>query len=281
MNAIRLAVALTLAGLLTACAMPQPQTMPPSGPSAPSGSSAPSGLPTPGMPTPSTPLPSPSTPGSTPSTGESGDSSSLPTGGEMPLPGGEEPAPAGGEMPSGPPPGGEGDVGDLDEQLDESLEDFDETVAGDGNGGSSGEIDILNPMGQSSSGVQSDEPIYEEASMETDSTPMENDEIAERAAEGAPASESSESGEESGSAQGGAGGGGSAAPEAADGQNSGGASSAGEEGGANIIPIPDDIGDGRDDDIVMRQIREAAMKETNPELREKLWDEYRRIRDQR
>ena len=37
----------------------------------------------------------------------------------------------------------------------------------------------------------------------------------------------------------------------------------------------------RDDDIVMRQIREAAMKETNPELREKLWDEYRRIRDQR
>jgi protein-S-isoprenylcysteine O-methyltransferase Ste14 len=27
--------------------------------------------------------------------------------------------------------------------------------------------------------------------------------------------------------------------------------------------------------VVARQLREAAMKEENPELREKLWDEYR------
>jgi hypothetical protein len=39
--------------------------------------------------------------------------------------------------------------------------------------------------------------------------------------------------------------------------------------------IPPDVGDGADDDIVARQLREAAMKEEDPELREKLWDEYR------
>ncbi|MGS2724354.1 hypothetical protein ACVBEJ_11490 [Porticoccus sp. GXU_MW_L64] len=43
--------------------------------------------------------------------------------------------------------------------------------------------------------------------------------------------------------------------------------------------IPDDIPDGRDDDIVARQIREAAQSETDPELREKLWDEYRRYKN--
>jgi hypothetical protein len=30
----------------------------------------------------------------------------------------------------------------------------------------------------------------------------------------------------------------------------------------------------------LRQIREAAMQETDPVLREKLWEEYRRIKDQ-
>ncbi len=39
--------------------------------------------------------------------------------------------------------------------------------------------------------------------------------------------------------------------------------------------IPPDVGDGEDDDIVAGQLREAAMKEEDPELREKLWDEYR------
>jgi hypothetical protein len=39
--------------------------------------------------------------------------------------------------------------------------------------------------------------------------------------------------------------------------------------------VPKDVGDGRDDDVVARQLREAAMKEEDPELREKLWDEYR------
>ena len=42
--------------------------------------------------------------------------------------------------------------------------------------------------------------------------------------------------------------------------------------------MPRDIPDGSDDDIVARQLREAAMKEEDPELREKLWDEYRKYK---
>jgi hypothetical protein len=54
-----------------------------------------------------------------------------------------------------------------------------------------------------------------------------------------------------------------------------GAPSGGAEGQAGSSDIPDDVGDGRDDDIVARQLREAAENEKDPELREKLWDEYR------
>lgn len=41
-------------------------------------------------------------------------------------------------------------------------------------------------------------------------------------------------------------------------------------------PVPEDIPSGNDDDVVARQLREAAMREPDPELREKLWDEYRK-----
>jgi len=51
------------------------------------------------------------------------------------------------------------------------------------------------------------------------------------------------------------------------------AGSAGGGGGGGRVP--DDVGDGSDDDIVARQLREAATNEDDPELREKLWDEYR------
>ncbi len=47
---------------------------------------------------------------------------------------------------------------------------------------------------------------------------------------------------------------------------------------ASAESIPDDIPDGSDDDVVARQIREAAMAETDPELREKLWEEYRKYK---
>ena len=47
---------------------------------------------------------------------------------------------------------------------------------------------------------------------------------------------------------------------------------------AGVGEIPDDIPDAKDDDIIARQLREAAMQETDPELKEKLWDEYRRYK---
>ena len=42
--------------------------------------------------------------------------------------------------------------------------------------------------------------------------------------------------------------------------------------------IPDDIPDARDDDIIARQLREAAMQEEDPVLKEKLWEEYKRYK---
>jgi hypothetical protein len=41
---------------------------------------------------------------------------------------------------------------------------------------------------------------------------------------------------------------------------------------------PPDVGDGADDDVVARQIRSLAESESDPALREKLWDEYRRYK---
>ncbi len=48
-----------------------------------------------------------------------------------------------------------------------------------------------------------------------------------------------------------------------------------EGGNAQPSPPPEDIPDGSDDDIVARQLREAAENELDPVLRDKLWDEYR------
>jgi len=42
--------------------------------------------------------------------------------------------------------------------------------------------------------------------------------------------------------------------------------------------VPPDVPDGSDDDVVARQLREAAEKETDPELRARLWEEYRRYK---
>jgi transcription initiation factor TFIID subunit TAF12 len=43
----------------------------------------------------------------------------------------------------------------------------------------------------------------------------------------------------------------------------------------NTRVVPEDIPNGQDDDVVARQIREAAMNEPDDALREKLWQEYR------
>jgi hypothetical protein len=61
-------------------------------------------------------------------------------------------------------------------------------------------------------------------------------------------------------------------------QGGGGGVGGGAAGGSGPNTVPEDIPDGRNDDIVARQLREAAMKETDPELRERLWEEYRQYK---
>ena len=68
------------------------------------------------------------------------------------------------------------------------------------------------------------------------------------------------------------------AEEGEDGNMQGGVGGGSSPAGKGPSAIPADIPDGADDDIVARQIREAAMKETDPELREALWEEYRRYK---
>lgn len=47
--------------------------------------------------------------------------------------------------------------------------------------------------------------------------------------------------------------------------------------GSGASPPPD-LPDGSDDDVLARQLREAAQSEPDPELRAKLWREYRRYK---
>jgi hypothetical protein len=187
--------------------------------------------------------------------------------------------------------------GGLEGEFEDSLGDFDETVMGGtsgGGGGSEEEIDILSPTGEGSSGPPTSEPLFEEGDLGGEGDMAENQSVAQRAEAGS-SEGASEGGEQGGggsegggqesqggasSSSGGASGGGAGATQA---NRKISTSSAGgaEEGGEEIIAIPQDIGDGRNDDIVLRQIREAAMNESDPVLREKLWDEYRRIRGSR
>ncbi|HHB77369.1 MAG TPA: hypothetical protein ENK84_12665 [Desulfobulbus sp.] len=62
-----------------------------------------------------------------------------------------------------------------------------------------------------------------------------------------------------------------------------GAAAAGSQGQAQSGSVSGPGGDRlhSDDDIVARQLREAAEKETDPELKEKLWQEYRKYKEGR
>jgi len=82
-----------------------------------------------------------------------------------------------------------------------------------------------------------------------------------------------------GASDGSAGAGGAGAGEgSAGGGRAGGQGGAGTPDGRGAHGRPADIPDGSDDDVVARQLREAAEKETDPELKAKLWDEYRRYK---
>jgi len=184
------------------------------------------------------------------------------------------------DWPGGSDSGGGDSLESLDEQLDDALGDFDSAMGGGGDPGED-EIDILDPMGGGSSGSAGKQPVFEEGDLGEGGGSGEDQGIAQRAASGASGSssggDSSSGGEQGGSNS--SGGGGGSAPQGQ--TDASGNSGQEDQGNADIIPIPDDIGDGRQDDIVLRQIREAAMKEKDPVLRERLWDEYRRIKGQR
>lgn len=47
------------------------------------------------------------------------------------------------------------------------------------------------------------------------------------------------------------------------------------------FPAPAGTPDGKDDDVVARQLREAAAAEKDPELRAKLWEEYRKYKSRK
>jgi hypothetical protein len=49
--------------------------------------------------------------------------------------------------------------------------------------------------------------------------------------------------------------------------------------GGTTAAVPPDVGDGSDDDVVARQIRKAAENEADPDLRKKLWEEYRKYKE--
>ena len=71
--------------------------------------------------------------------------------------------------------------------------------------------------------------------------------------------------------------------EALEGEGDGSAGMGGREGspsqrGSRGKGVPRDIPNGDDDDVVARQLREAAEKETSPELKAKLWEEYRKYK---
>jgi len=270
--------ALIIGLLLSACQMPS--YSPPGGSSGPSGSSGGGGGASGG---------GGSSGGGSSGGGSSGGGASgggMP-GGEMPgggMPGGSQPGEQSGGQ-SGDPQGADGSgsagsagdgqsVEDLDKALDDSLDGFDDAVGGSGKGTS--EIDILSPSGSTGMENNSDEPLFEEGS--EGGMAEANAELEKRAAEGS--GEGSDGAESSDGAEGSEGSEGSQSEGGkTQGQDSGG--SAGAEGSqGEALPIPEDIDDGQGDDIVERQIRDAAMKETDPVLRERLWDEYRRIKNQ-
>lgn len=153
----------------------------------------------------------------------------------------------------------------LDAQLDESLAVFDGMILEQGaqieaiqNSGDSGADGDGYDDGYGHGSVDGDQPLFEEGDLSAEGT------------YGNPPP-----GLPPGSARDGS---------AGDGEFDGRSAST-ASAGAGAMPgsggkTPEDIPRGQDDDIVARQIREAAMQEKDPVLREKLWDEYRKYKNQ-
>ena len=143
------------------------------------------------------------------------------------------------------PAGGGEPSGSADVQLDESLDEFDGLFEG---GTYDSNVDILDPMGAEPATMSSDEPLFEE---------LDGNATFEEVADSAPNTPGPSG-------------------QTVDQEIGGTSGSAGA-----LQPPPDDIGDGRGDNVIERQIRQAALQETDPELRAQLWDEYRRMKGQK
>lgn len=141
----------------------------------------------------------------------------------------------------------------LDEQLDASIAVFDGMIVNERAASQS----AANEFPDDDTVFGDDNPLFEEADISEDS---DN-----------PGGSSSEEAEEnSGDAY------------SENGPEAGNNTVASSNGGINTnrggAQVPSDIPNGSDDDIVARQIREAAMNEQDPVLREKLWEEYRKYK---
>lgn len=167
--------------------------------------------------------------------------------------GGSEEMP-GGEAPSEEVLSQEESVAVLDEQLDGSMAVFDGMIIDERATAKANESEFPDDEG---SVFGDDNPLFEEADIteNSDGPAGSASEEAEGSGGGIYADNGSENGRETGASR------------------SGGVNTS--KGGSQV---PSDISDGGNDDIVARQIREAAIKEQDPVLREKLWEEYRKYK---
>ena len=171
---------------------------------------------------------------------------------------------------------------DPDQVLNESMGDFDGTIAGER------EVLAKSGGGESKSAgrrEQGDSESVKDAGMGQGPGGMADAPGGESASGGAAGSAGAAGGSAGGQAgdtsggqeagsQGGQGGGGDGSSST---QRSGRDSDASDRDGANVAIIPDDIPiDGSGDDQVAEQIREAAMQEDDPVIRDALWEEYRK-----
>ncbi len=148
------------------------------------------------------------------------------------------------------------DIAVLDEQLEESMGEFDGMILSERAAAQVGAGELDNEEDVAYSGDGSD--LFETGDL-SESSEMP----------GMPGQEGSDAGQEG------------AYADAGGEQGAQGKVAQGVPAGQTVAhgTVPEDVADGSDDDIVARQIREAAMKETDPELRDKLWDEYRRYKN--
>ena len=150
----------------------------------------------------------------------------------------------------------------LDKALNESLSEFDEMLLKELDLIQAKSADRMQDLAQEAAaaakrlrekGVDLDSPAEESAESEAKETAEENESDAEKESTDSQNEQASKEGEE---------------------DNQVAKSDSSREGAEGEARKQSRHGSGEDDDIVARQLREAAENETDPELKEKLWKEY-------